>query len=259
VEILIPTRDRVDLLAACVDSLQQTDYPNWSIAIIDNDSNDSATHAFFAERGIRVIPAPGPFNYAAIMNIGVAASTADYVVALNNDVTIADPNWLRHLIDVALDQSVGVVGVSIVDHDGHSDHEGIAIAPYPVHITAPVARLSGPAATRPVSAVTGAVQLVRRSIWNEVGGMDESLAVTCNDVDFCLRTQERGYATVVVPHVTVTHRASSSRGRLDPTADRARFCQRWGVLRDFFDPYFPPSFALLGPHLVERRDVPPLG
>ena len=260
VDIVIPTRDRVDLLRACLDSLAVTSYPNVSITVIDNDSADDATRAFFEERGLRVVPAPGPFNYAAIMNTGVAASTAEYVLALNNDVTVTDPDWLTKLVGVAVDPIVGVVGARVVDPHGHGDHDAMVLAPFPVHAPRDIVdALSDAAAIRPVSAVTGAVQLVRRSLWVELGGMDESLTVTFNDVDLCLRAQERGYLTVAHPGVTVTHRASSSRGSLDPRGDREVFLARWDVLRTFVDPYFPVGLAMLGPTVVERSQVPPLG
>lgn len=256
VEILIPTRDRADLVAACLDALADTDYPHLSVTIIDNDSVEPATAALFAERAMRVVAAPGPFNYARLMNLGVAASEADYVVTMNNDLTVHGPHWLRDLMDVATDPSVGVVGCVTTTPDGHRDHESIVIAPYPVHAPG----TDHPAGfVRPVSAVTGALQVVRRSLWNEVGGMDESLAVTCNDVDLCLRTQAWGALTVTVPHVRVTHRVSASRGRLDPRRDRERFLARWDILRTFIDPYVSSGLAMAGPRTVARVDFPPLG
>ena len=133
--IVIPTRDRLDLLTACLAALEQrTSYPSYEVVIVDNDSTEPATRRFFTETRHRVVAAPGPFNYARVVNRGVAASTGEFVVTLNNDVTITTDDWLEQMVGVAALPDVGIVGVSPRDPAGHAQHEGIvmvALSPAP--------------------------------------------------------------------------------------------------------------------------------
>ncbi|MFI5035496.1 MAG: glycosyltransferase [Acidimicrobiales bacterium] len=257
VSIVIPTRDRLDLLAPCLAELEtRTTYPDYEVVIVDNDSRESATKRFFTETRHRVVAAPGEFNYARVINRGVAASTGDVVVTLNNDVTITTDDWLEQMVGVASLPGVGIVGVYLEDPAGHSLHEGVAIAPYPQHLrrdrnyVVPDAFLG---ATREVSAVTGACQMVRRSLFEELGGLDETLAVVHNDTDFCLRAQRLGHRVVYVASVRLVHAESSSRGRLTPPADIERFIARWDVFGSLGDPWFPARWELIGDVIRWRR------
>lgn len=254
VSIVIPTRDRCDLLARCVASVEAvTDYPSYEIVLLDNDSIHDETLAYFAQTRHRVVACPGPFNYAAIMNRGVATTAGAFVVTLNNDTVITQPDWLRALVGIATLPEVAIVGTVQVDEVGNHDHDGIVVAPYPQHLQRGRNYLledEWVQARRDVAAVTGAVQLVRRSVWDELGGMDETLAVVMNDVDLCLRAHSAGHDVVLAPDVEVIHYASSSRGSLDPIDDRNRFVRRWDVFGSLRDPYFPPTLRLLGTSVV---------
>lgn len=256
VDIIIPTRDRSDLLEACITSIEtRTSYPNYRITILDNDSVEERTRQFFAETKHRVLPAPGPFNYAKIMNAGVLASDADFVVALNNDTLVTSDDWLTQLVELAALPEVGIVGARLVDAQGHVEHEGFAIAPFPQHLRSDENYLAKDwyiESLRDVSAVTGAVHVLPRALWLELGGMDEDLRVTMNDVDLCLRAQAAGRYVLYTPYVELIHAASSSRGSLDPADDRRRFMQRWDILGSFKDPYFPESLEVLGPNVFYR-------
>ena len=250
VAIVIPTRDRIDLLAPCLASIRaRTTYPSYRIVIVDNDSAEPATHDFFREAQCEIVPAPGPFNYPDIMNRGVAAVDDEFIVTLNNDTTVVTPDWLERLVSLGSLPGVGVVGCYLEDPSGVAQHEGVAIAPYPQHIRrdrnyiVPDALLG---ATREVSAVTGACQLVRRSLWDELGGLDRSLRVIHNDIDFCLRVQRHGLSVVYTPRVKLLHAESSSRGRLDPHEDIAHFISRWDIFGDFRDNYFPERLEIVG-------------
>jgi GT2 family glycosyltransferase len=249
VDVIIPTRDRLDLLRRCIDSIENaTTYPNYRITILDNDSAEPATLEYLAATPHRVVACPGPFNYAAIINRGVGATTADLFVTVNNDTTVSTPDWLERMVGVALLDDVGVVGCQQTNNGLH-DHDGIIIAPYPQHLRwqtnwfAPDRYVD---ARRDVVAVTGAVLMVRRDRWESVEGMDENLAVVMNDVDLCLRIQNQGAHVVYLPDVVFEHRASSSRGRLDPITDRHYFMRRWDIMGSFVDPYFPERLRLYG-------------
>ncbi len=257
VSIVIPTRDRLDLLAPCLAALEErTTYPSYEVVIVDNGSVEPETLRFFAETRHRVVSAPGPFNYARVINRGVAASTGDYIVTLNNDVTITTDDWLEQMVGVATLPGVGIVGVYLEDPAGHAQHEGVAIAPYPQHLrrdrnyVVPDAFLL---ATREVSAVTGACQLVSRALFDELDGLDETLVVVHNDTDFCLRAQRLGRSVVYVATVRLLHAESSSRGRLTPQEDIERFIARWDVFATLSDPWFPARWELVGDIIRWRR------
>ena len=256
IDIVIPTRDRVDLVRQCLSSLESlTTFPNWDVIILDNDSVDPHTLAFFQETKYRVIPCPGPFNYAAIMNRGIAHSTADFVVTLNNDTIIQTPDWLEKLLGYASLPDVGIVGACLQDQYGRGEHESIVIAPFPQHLRT-WSNYPYPdhfsRSIRDVAAVTGAVQMFRRDFYDHLGGMDENLRVTMNDVDLCLRAQNEGRSVIYTPHVRLTHHVSSSRGKLDPFEDRNRFLYRWDVLGSFRDPFFPECLKLYGETVYYR-------
>jgi O-antigen biosynthesis protein len=250
IDIVIPTRDRIELVRQCIDAIEEkTTYPNYDIIILDNDSVEPESLAYFNETKYAVVPCPGPFNYAMIVNRGVNHSTADYVVTLNNDTIVVTPDWLEQMISLCSLDDVGIVGACLLDEAGHKEHESIVIAPYPQHLRTDsnyphVDYFS--LAVRDAAAVTGAVQMVNREFWQSLGGMDEQLKVVMNDVDICLRSQMEGQYVVYTPNVKLFHHVGSSRGDLDPLDDRNRFIRRWDIFGTFRDPYFPESLILLG-------------
>lgn len=250
IDIIIPTRDRIDLVRRCIDSIEaRTTYPNYDVIILDNDSVKQESLSYFDETKYAVIPCPGPFNYAKIVNRGVAHSSADYVVTLNNDTVVVTPDWLEQMLALASLPDVGIVGACLLDPDGRREHEGIVIAPYPQHLRTDsnyphVDSFSS--SLRDVAAVTGAIQMVERSFWNSLGGMDERLKVVMNDVDLCLRSLMEDRYVVYTPYVELFHHVGSSRGDLDPIDDRDRFIRRWDIFGSFRDPFFPESLLLLG-------------
>ena len=250
IDIIIPTRDRVDLVRQCIASIEEkTTYPNYNVIILDNDSVKPETLSYFEETKYTVVPCPGPFNYAKIVNRGVDHSRAEYIVTLNNDTVVVTPDWLEQMLALAALPDVGIVGACLLDPDGPHEHEGIVVAPYPQHLRTDsnyphVDYYS--LATRDVAAVTGAVQMVERSFWQSLGGMDEQLQVVMNDVDICFRSQMEDRYVVYTPDVRLFHHVGSSRGKLDPIDDRNRFLRRWGIFATFRDPYFPESLLLLG-------------
>ena len=256
VDIVIPTRDRLDLLRQCIDSIRSsTTYQNYRIVVLDNDSVEAATLAYLQSGDVAVTPCPGPFNYAHIINRGVAASAADVIVTLNNDVIVTDPQWLETLVGYALLPDVGVVGPRLVNGEGNSDHDGITIAPYPQHLQRGVNYGWDDdfvKSIRNVAAVTGACQVFERRKWNEVKGMDESLAVTFNDIDLCLRLNVAGYETLFTPYVELVHLGKASRGTKEALDDHVRFIQYWNLVAGFNDPYCPARLELVGPRYSVR-------
>jgi GT2 family glycosyltransferase len=250
IDVIIPTRDRIDLVRNCIEALENnTTYQNWDIILLDNDSIEPESLEYFANSKYRVVPCPGPFNYAKIVNRGVEHSSADFVVTLNNDTILMTPDWLERLVSLAALPDVGIVGACLLDQYGHREHESIVISPYPQHLRTD-SNYPHPdqfsMSTRDVAAVTGAVQMARREFWNSLGGMDERLAVTMNDIDLCLRAQSDTRFVLYTPDVQLIHHVSSSRGSLDPLEDRNRFIRRWDIFGTFKDPFFPEALLLLG-------------
>jgi O-antigen biosynthesis protein len=253
VAIIIPTRDRVDMLRDCISSIETlSTYGNWSLTVIDNGSVESETVDFLATMGHTVVRRPGPFNYSALMNQGRSQVDAPFLLMLNNDVVTTTPDWIEALLEHAQRPEVGVVGARLVYPGGAIQHEGIGLgniceASTAVNLDAGwQGRI-----VRDVSAVTGACQMVPTSVFDEVGGYDEGLPVAYNDVDFCLRVRATGRLVVYTPHAELCHREGASRGRLHHDADEELFWMRWGQAGGIRDPYISPH--LRGLHPLELR------
>ncbi len=265
VSIVIPTRDRKDLLEQCVKSLDdKTAYRNIEIIIVDNDSREAETKAYFAalaERpNVRIVPAPGPFNYPRLINLGAAQAEGELLMTLNNDIEAIEPAWLDELVSQALRPDVGLVGCLLLYPDRSVQHAGVIIGLSGVagHMYAE-APAGDPGyagrilATQDLSAVTGACQIMRRDLYRRLGGLDETrLAVAYNDIDFCLRVRAAGLRVIYTPHAPLLHRHSASRGsdvrpeRLASfTWERDFMRTRWAeVIQD--DPFFNPNLSLSG-------------
>lgn len=228
VSIVIPTRDHADLLGTCVQSiLQKSTYANYEIVLVENGSEEAATFEAYAElckdSRVRVVhwkPGDEGFNYSALINFGVAHSEGECVVLLNNDTEVIEPAWLEEMLGCLMRPEVGVVGAKLLFYDGLIQHVGMVANPAGdnCHVCQNLTRDAlGPsfAAAMPgdYSMVTGACQMTRRAIFEELGGYDENLAVGFNDGDFCLRAGEAGYAVTMAAHALLYHREFSTRGR----------------------------------------------
>lgn len=264
VSIVVPTRDRVDLLRRCVAGLRKrTDYPCWEVVIVDNGSADPAAVAFIAslerDRRFRVVRDENPFNYAALCNLGVGAARGEVVVLLNNDVNPIAADWLAEMVAHALRPGIGMVGAMLYYPDDTIQHAGVVLGlngiadrpyiGYPRGFRGIDGRL---AAVHTVSAMITACAAVRRRLYVEVGGMDESLRIACNDLDLCLRIAELGYRNIVSPHAELYHDESATRGyrygtptNAQEAADETRFLEKWrGRLGP--DRTYNPNLALEG-------------
>lgn len=264
VSIVVPNRDRLALLKPCLDGLRlRTSYREFDIVIVDNGSVEPDTHAFYAslrdDPRFTILERPGPFNFSALCNAGVAASRGEIVLLLNNDVEAIGSDWLEALVAEAMRPEVGAVGAKLLYPDGRLQHGGVVIglggAAGHIHRGRSgtgagwMSRLLVP---HEVSAVTGACLAVARAKYDAVGGLDEDLfPVSFNDIDLCLKLREGGWTNVMVPHAVLYHHESASRGRDDSGAKQARaereaahFARKWlHVMRD--DPYFHPGLSLL--------------
>jgi GT2 family glycosyltransferase len=258
VGIVIPTRDRLDLLRACIVSIEVlSTYSNWSITIIDNGSVEPATLEYLAQTPHRVVRSPGPFNYSALINLGRASIDAPYMLTLNNDVTVLSPDWIEALLEQAQRPEVAVSGGRLLYPNQRPQHEGIAVGNVRGNYMA--ANLDAGwmgRVIRNVTAVSGACQMVKTAVFDELGGYDERLEVAYNDVDFCLRVREAGYLVIYTPHAELRHHESATRGDLDPVADHERFWARWGRPGGIHDPYMSPHLRELNPPRIRLDPLP---
>lgn len=260
ISVIVPTRDRAELLESCLSGLSITRFPGErEIIVVDNDSREPRTKALFERleaKDVRVIARPGPFNFAALINAGVASARGDLVCLLNNDVEITSPDWLLPMAALAVREDVGAVGARLLYPDGAIQHAGVAlgIGDAAGHVDKGVKPVPGEFApwhgeTRRVSAVTAACLLVGRAKFDEVGGMDEeTFAVDFNDVDLCLKLAARSWRTVYCAQATLIHHESRSRGKTHHGADLVRFQQELSALRarwrtdTIVDPHHSPLF-----------------
>jgi O-antigen biosynthesis protein len=252
VSIIIPTRDRLNLLRPCLESIQQrTTYRNYEILIIDNQSQDPQTLAYLASLPYRVIRNDEPFNFARLNNQAVAEASGAYVLLLNNDIEVISPEWLTAMLEHAQRKEIGAVGAQLLYADKTIQHAGVVLGLLDIAGHAHKYLPSAEAGyfffshlLRNYSAVTAACLLTRKALYEEIGGMNERLAVTFNDVDFCLRLQEKGYRIVYTPHAQLYHHESRSRWRQPPPEEEAHYMrERWGSLL-ISDPYYNPHLTL---------------
>lgn len=262
VSLIIPTRDRVDLLRVCVGSiLERTDYSNYEIVIVDNQSVEPATHEYFAELAgnprVRIFPFDEPFNYSRLNNAAVATSDAEVIGLINNDIEVIGGGWMREMVSHAIRPEIGCVGAMLYYPDDTIQHAGVILGAGGVanhaylHFPRGYVGYVGRArVAQNLSAVTAACLLVRRSVYEQVGGLDARLRIAFNDVDFCLRVREQGYRNLWTPHAELYHHESASRGIEDTPEKRARFAQEVGFMLEHWgdqlanDPAYSPNLSL---------------
>ncbi|MBB2962405.1 glycosyltransferase family 2 protein [Methylobacterium sp. R2-1] len=267
VSVIIPTRDRAELLGVVLDGLfARTDYPALEVIVVDNGSAEPATRDLFARYAadprFRVLPAPGPFNFSELSNRGAAAARGTILLFLNNDIEVLEPGWLTELASIASDPEIGAVGAKLLYPDGTIQHGGIVLGIGGIaghsHLGLPdrepgyFARM---VLSQEVSAVTGACLATRAQVFSEVGGFDAvGLAVAFNDVDLCLKIRTAGYRIVWTPHARLVHHESKSRGAEDTPEKRARFETESRVMRERWepvlraDPYYNPNLSRAAAH-----------
>lgn len=269
VSIVIPTKDHVETLDACVMSIaQKATYANYEIVLVENNSEDQETFAYYETLPERVAAAsggkgaarvewwPGEFNYSQIINFGVEHAKGDYLLLLNNDTEVISSDFIEEMMGYLQRPDAGVVGAKLYFADHLVQHAGILVGVRGALAHANQdfsAKREGylARAVRPgnFSAVTGACQMVRRDVFEQVGGYNEEFAVGFNDADFCLRVWEAGYRTIFTPYAELYHYEFTSRGREEANEEKMRrwkreqalFMQRWP---EFFlngDPWLGPN------------------
>lgn len=269
VTIIIPTRDKLNVLRNCISSIcTKTAYPNYEIIVVNNDSREDQTLEYFEDLerapNIRVLPYNHAFNYSAINNFAVQHANGSILGLLNNDVEVISEDWLGEMVSWVCRPEIGCVGAKLYYSNETIQHAGVILG---IGGVANHAHLYEPretpgyfgraAVVGNFSAVTGACLVVRKSVYQDVGGLDEeNLSVAFNDVDFCLRVQGAGYSNVWTPYAELYHHESLSRGKED-TADKSKrfasevdyMLRTWGpALKN--DPYYSVHFNRTKPNFI---------
>jgi GT2 family glycosyltransferase/glycosyltransferase involved in cell wall biosynthesis len=263
VSLIIPTRNGLDLLRQCIDSIQQkTAYRPFEIIVVDNGSDDPATLDYLqliaVEANVQILRIDAPFNYSALNNAAVKVAKGELVGLVNNDIEVISSDWLGELVSHAMRPGVGAVGARLWFPDNTLQHGGVVLG---IHSWAAHAHNHFPrgslgykgrmALVQNFSAVTGACLLVRKSAFEAVGGLNEdALKISCNDVDFCLKLQKIGLRNVWTPFADLYHHESATRGFEDTPAKKARFAgelaymQRHWAAELHNDPAYSPNLTL---------------
>ena len=264
VSVVIPNKDHIDELDACIQSLLHTAiYENLEIIVVENNSTDKATFQYYQKLQeqcgkVRIITWENVFNYSQIINFGVAHAQGEYVLLLNNDTKVITSNFLQEMLGYLMRKDVGVVGAKLYFRDGLIQHAGIMVGPYGAvaHVHQNYSRIDEGYLARAVrpgnfSAVTGACQLIRKSVFDKVNGYEEKLAVGFNDVDFCLKVWQAGYRVVFTPYAELYHYEFTSRGR--ETFDKAKM-YRWKREQAEFTKRWPEYFMEGDPFVNSNLD-----
>jgi GT2 family glycosyltransferase len=236
VSILIPTRDGYEILSKCVESiLKKTTYQNYEILILDNETTCPKTLAYFDTltkyKNIHILAYPYPFNYSAINNFGVRHAKGDIIALLNNDVEIITDHWLIEMVSHAIRSDIGAVGAMLYYDNDTIQHAGVVLGiggvagySHKYFKKGAAGYFSRLKVVQNFSAVTAACLVVKKDLYQQVGGLDEEqLTVAFNDVDFCLKLQNEGYRNLWTPYVELYHHESVSRGEEDNKEKRKRF------------------------------------
>ena len=265
ISIVIPNKDHVEDLKRCISSIEEkSTYDNYEIVVVENNSETKEIKDYYEllkdDPRVKVVTYTGPFNYSAINNFGVKETTGEYILLLNNDTQVITVNWMEEMLMYAQRDDVGAVGAKLYYGDKTIQHAGVVIG-LGAHRTAGhthykqhrenLGYMGRLCYAQDVTAVTGACLLVKKSLFEKVGGLDESFAISLNDVDFCLKLRKLGLLNVFTPFAELYHFESISRG-LDDQGEKAErynresahFRDKWKKELQQGDPYYNPNFSL---------------
>ena len=265
ISIIIANKDHTEDLKRYITSiLGKSTYENFEIIVVENNSTERAIFDYYEElkenEKIRVITFEGEFNYSAVNNLGARHARGEYLLLLNNDTQVITVNWMEELLMYAQRSDVGAAGGKLYYANKTIQHAGVVLG-LGAHRTAGhshygqhrdnLGYMGRLCYAQDVSAVTGACLMVKKSLFEEVGGLDEGFAISLNDVDFCLKLREKGYLNVFTPFAELYHLESVSRG-LDDGGEKAerynqeseRFREKWKEVLRAGDPYYNPNFSL---------------
>lgn len=265
ISIVIANKDHEEDLRRCITSIiEKSTYDNYEIIVVENNSETPEIWKYYKEleqnERVRIVTYEGAFNYSAVNNLGVREAQGEYILLLNNDTQVITVNWMEELLMYAQRDDVGAVGAKLYYGNKTIQHAGVVLG-LGAHRTAGhthygqhrenLGYMGRLCYTQNVSAVTGACLMVSKELFEQAGGLDESFAVSLNDVDFCIKLRQAGYLNVFTPFAELYHFESVSRG-LDDQGEKAkryneesaRFREKWREVLEKGDPYYNPNFSL---------------
>jgi GT2 family glycosyltransferase len=255
--MIILNRDRVGLLKRCIDSiLSETTYPHYEIILVENNSQNQATFAYYYHLStlpqIKVFEYNQPFNYSAFNNWGVQHTSGDLLLFFNNDIECIDSGWLDEMVRWSTRPDIGIVGAKLLYPNGTIQHAGLVVGleGHANHIFAGNNEgyngLFGSVEwIREYSAVTGACMMMRRSVFDQIGGFDENYSLAFNDIEICLRAILAGYRVVYTPFARLVHHEGATRSNYKPSADIKLAYQHLKPLIEQGDPFYNPNLSRL--------------
>ena len=264
ISIVIPNKDHVEDLRRCITSIEKkSTWKNYEIVVVENNSVEQSIRDYYKELErdpkVKIVTYEGGFNYSSINNVGVKETKGEYLLFLNNDTEVISPDWMEQLLMYAQRKDVGAVGAKLYYADNTIQHAGVVIG-LGAHRSAGHTHYKMPREhlgymgrlcyAQDVTAVTGACLMVKKSIYEEVDGFDESFTISLNDVDLCLKIREKGYLNIFTPFAELYHYESKTRGMEEGEKLRryerecAHFRDKWKEQLDAGDPYYNPNFSL---------------
>ena len=264
ISIVIPNKDHVEDLRRCITSIEKkSTWKNYEIVVVENNSVEQSIRDYYKELEsdpkVKIVTYEGGFNYSKINNAGVKETKGEYLLFLNNDTEVISSDWMEQLLMYAQRKDVGAVGAKLYYADNTIQHAGVVIG-LGAHRSAGHTHYKMPREhlgymgrlcyAQDVTAVTGACLMVKKSIYEEVDGLDESFTISLNDVDLCLKIREKGYLNIFTPFAELYHYESKTRGMEEGEKLRryerecAHFRDKWKEQLDAGDPYYNPNFSL---------------
>jgi GT2 family glycosyltransferase len=265
VSIIIPNKDSKKYLKQCIDSiLEKSTYQNYEILIVENNSEADDIFEYYREieqnPKVRLVTFEGGFNFSAINNFGARHAKGEHLLLLNNDTEVMTGDWIGEMLMFSQRSDVGAVGAKLFFEDDTLQHYGVAVGIMGIAGHTQSGAMSyfpgyftNLALARNVTAVTAACMMVKKTVFDEVGGLDEDFVVALNDIDFCLKVHKAGYYNVVTPYAQLYHFESKSRGYEDSEEKVMRYhreifrlIDRWEELMRAGDPFYNPNLTLMG-------------
>ncbi len=258
VTIIIPTKGEIKLLRPCIESIEtKSSYKNYEIIVVDNSKKEE-TRKYLSGLKHKILIYNKPFNFATINNYAVKYARGNHVIFLNDDTQVISPNWIEKMLEHSEKPTVGAVGALLFYPNNTIQHAGvlIGIGGITSHAFEGLSRnesgYKGLVQTeRECSAVTGACLMIKKNLFEEVGGFDEKLAYSFNDVDLCLRLREKGYLIIYTPHAQLYHQGTASRSYVEDNEEIRYFINRWRDLIMKGDPCYDEGLSRIKPFEVK--------
>lgn len=263
VSIIIPNKDNKSDLKKCIDSIQKSTYTNYEIIVVENNSTKKETFEYYeklqSENNTKVVECKiDGFNYSKINNFGVSVAKGEYIILLNNDTKVISSDWIENMLGICQRKDVGIVGAKLLYPDFTVQHAGVVIGIGGIagHVNVNIPKddpgyFSRATVINNYSAVTAACLMIKKSVFDEVLGLDENLAVAFNDIDLCLKVRNQKLLVVFTPYAILNHYESKSRGMEDTPEKLERFSReidifkdKWSDIIDGGDPYYNKNLRL---------------